>query len=205
MFLDALPGIHEFEDPRSETAGQISLLDLDVQTFHDYIHLLVPLLSEIIASWLNSLRSIADATDSSPPSSVTSSKIPTTAANQSRPRIRSRISNARRIQIPRLSTQLDDRIKRLRQIQTVELPASRRKIATTAAKLLAARGEAMERMIVLTERTKHGALSRATKAQADYLATVAECMSNKIEYVTHYTIWGWLNVMIGRSTNLSIG
>lgn len=44
----------------------------------------------------------------------------------------------------------------------------------------------MERMVVLLERTKYGSLSRGTKARADYLATVAECMSYKVQYVVPY-------------------
>ena len=69
-------------------------------------------------------------------------------------------------------------------MQASDLPASRVKIAVTAANLLNARGEAMERMIVLLERTKYGLLSRGMKARADYLATVAECMNYKVQYVT---------------------
>ncbi|GAM41755.1 hypothetical protein TCE0_042f15119 [Talaromyces pinophilus] len=104
------------------------------------------------------------------------------SANQSRPRIKSRLSiGSRKIQPPRLSIQVDERIKKVRQTQVSDLPASRNKVAVTAANLLAARGEAMERMIVLLERTKYGSLSRGTKARADYLATVAECMSYKVQ------------------------
>jgi hypothetical protein len=55
-------------------------------------------------------------------------------------------------------------------------------MAVTAAAVLAARAAVMERIVVLLERTKHGALSRATKAQAEHLATVAEGMEGKVRY-----------------------
>lgn len=194
MFLDAPPTLNESESAE-ETATQdvhTSLLNGDIQNFHDSIHIFAPLISETISSWLNSLRSVADAgslasTTSTNSNNPSSQRPNVPIANQSRSRIRSRLSltNSRKAQTPRLSTQLEERICRLREIQTAGLPASRQTMAVTAASLLALRGEAMERMVVLLERTKHGALSRGTKAQADYLATVAECMSNKVQYVTN--------------------
>jgi diphthamide biosynthesis protein 3 len=54
-------------------------------------------------------------------------------------------------------------------------------MAEAAAAVLVARAEIMERVVVLLERTKHGALSRATKAQAEHLATVAEGMDGKVQ------------------------
>jgi diphthamide biosynthesis protein 3 len=56
----------------------------------------------------------------------------------------------------------------------------RRQMAATVAAVLAARAELMERTIVLLERTKHGALARASKARAEHLATVAEGVERKI-------------------------
>lgn len=192
MFLDAPSGLNEYESGFLQDGQQeASLLNRDIQTFHDKtIHALMPPLSESITSWLNTLRSIAQVSASGPPTNTSSSSslsnIPTMAsANQSRPRIKSRLSiGGRKIQQPRLSLQVDERIQKLRQMQVSDLPASRNKVAVTAANLLAARGEAMERMIVLLERTKYGSLSRGTKARADYLATVAECMSYKVQYVS---------------------
>lgn len=194
MFLDAPSGLNEYEsnslqDRRQET----SLLDHDIQNFHDKtIHALMPPLSESITSWLSDLRSIAELGTPSAPTTNASSNIPTIAfANQSRPRMKSRLSiGAKKIQPPRLSIQVDERIAKLRQAQVSDLPASRNKVAVTAANLLSARSEAMERMIVLLERTKYGSLSRGTKARADYLASVAECMSYKVQYVVPLPYFG---------------
>ena len=47
-------------------------------------------------------------------------------------------------------------------------------MAVTAVNVLAARTKLMEQVIVLLERTKHGALARATRVQAEHLAMVAE-------------------------------
>jgi diphthamide biosynthesis protein 3 len=212
MFLDASPALNEYE-PRSlqNRQQEASLLNRDIQTFHDKtLHALMSPLSESITSWLNNLRSIAEVGASAPTtntSSSSSSNIPTMAsANQSRPRIKSRLSiGSRKIQPPRLSIQVDERIKKVRQTQVSDLPASRNKVAMTAANLLAARGEAMERMIVLLERTKYGSLSRGTKARADYLATVAECMNYKVQYVS-LSVFGamgesWL-IVLSRVTKL---
>ncbi|EED24457.1 conserved hypothetical protein [Talaromyces stipitatus ATCC 10500] len=183
MFLGAPSGLNEYESGSLvNDQREASLLKSDIETFHDKtIQVLIPLLSETLSSWLNSLRSIADMGNQSSTTTASSSNIPTIAANQSRSRIISRLSISKRIQTPRLSPQVEERIARIHQIQMLELPCSRNKVAVTAANLLATRGEAMERMIVLLERTKHGSLSRATKARADYLATVAECMNNKAQ------------------------
>lgn len=189
MYLDAPCGVNEYESHSlQDRLQEASLLNRDIQTFHDKtINALMLPLSESITSWLNNLRSISEIGTPSAPTTTnnTLSNIPTIAsANQSRPRIKSRLSiGAKRIQPPRLSIQVDERITKLRQMQVSDLPASRNKVAVTAANLLSSRGEAMERMVVLLERTKHGSLARGTKARADYLASVAECMSYKVQYV----------------------
>jgi diphthamide biosynthesis protein 3 len=192
MFLDASSGLNEYETgPVRNDQRETSLLNRDIQSFRDKaIHALMPSLSETFSSWLNSLRSVAEVGNSaSTANTSSSSNIPTIAANQSRSRIKSRLSiGAKKIQPPRLSTQVDERIAKIRQIQISDLPTARNKVAVTAANLLATRADAMERMIVLLERTKYGSLSRGTKARADYLATVAECMSYKVQYVVFLPI-----------------
>lgn len=55
-------------------------------------------------------------------------------------------------------------------------------MAATAAKVLAARTQILERTVVLLERVKHGTLARATKAKAEHLATVAEGVEGKLKY-----------------------
>ena len=64
-------------------------------------------------------------------------------------------------------------------------------MAVTAAGVLAARAKVIERTVVLLERTKHGVLSRATKAQADHLAIVAEGMNGKAQYVATFLELFW--------------
>lgn len=61
-------------------------------------------------------------------------------------------------------------------------------MAETAAAILVARAELMERVVVLLERTKHGVLSRATKAHAEHLATVAEGMDGKVQYAVLFPV-----------------
>lgn len=52
-----------------------------------------------------------------------------------------------------------------------------------AAMVLATRTQVLERTVVLLERAKHGAVSRAMKARAEHLATVAEGVEGKLRYV----------------------
>lgn len=96
-------------------------------------------------------------------------------------------SRSRALQQP-LSLRLSDRLRHLRVVQTSELPASRRQMAMTAATVLAARAELMERTVVLLERTKHGVLARASKAKAEHLATVAEGVEKKVRVVKLETL-----------------
>jgi diphthamide biosynthesis protein 3 len=85
--------------------------------------------------------------------------------------------------VPLLSEQLASRVRALRRIQLSELPAARREMATTAAGVVAVRAKVLERTVVILERAKHGALARATRAKADHLATVAQGIEGKLEYV----------------------
>lgn len=85
--------------------------------------------------------------------------------------------------VPPLASQLSDRVETLRRVQLFELPAARRDMAATAAALLAVQGLVLERTVVILERAKHGALARATKAKAEHLATVAQGVEGKLEYV----------------------
>lgn len=71
----------------------------------------------------------------------------------------------------------------LRHTQLSELPVARRKMAGTAAEVVAVRARVLERTVVTLERAKHGALARATKAKAEHLAVVAQGVEGKLEYV----------------------
>ncbi|CRG92263.1 putative protein AN1985 [Talaromyces islandicus] len=165
LFLDSASTAVSDEDAAS-------LLERDIEVFLNNTHILAAHISQNVTSDIEALRSIADeATNYS------------TADNQgNRPRKRIRPSSTARSNTqPQLSSQLADRTRQLRELQISTLPASRRQMAVTAAGVLAARAQVIERTVVLLERTKHGVLSRATKAQADHLATVAEGMNGKAQ------------------------
>lgn len=85
--------------------------------------------------------------------------------------------------VPPLSSQLQARMRVLRHTQLSELPVARRKMAGTAAEVVAVRARVLERTVVTLERAKHGALARATKAKAEHLAVVAQGVEGKLEYV----------------------
>jgi diphthamide biosynthesis protein 3 len=56
-------------------------------------------------------------------------------------------------------------------------------MVATAAKLMAVRAGILERMVVVLERAKHGALARAMRTRAEHLAVVAQGIEGKVEYV----------------------
>lgn len=67
-------------------------------------------------------------------------------------------------------------------------------MGATAMKLMAVRAGILERMVVILERAKHGALARALRAWAEHLAIVAQGIEGKVEYVftpsfLHYLWW----------------
>lgn len=78
---------------------------------------------------------------------------------------------------------ISERVRGLRAVQLSQLPAARREMACVAAMVLATRTQVLERTVVLLERAKHGAVSRAMKARAEHLATVAEGVEGKLRYV----------------------
>lgn len=170
-----------------------SLLERDIEMFLNNVHVLAAHISENVTSDIEALRSIADEAANS---------MVDNPSNRPRKRIRPSSSNnnnnnARRNttqQQPQLSSHLTDRTRQLRELQISTLPTARRQMAVTAAGVLAARAQVIERTVVLLERTKHGVLSRATKAQADHLATVAEGMNGKAQYVCSILEFGLIFV-----------
>lgn len=90
--------------------------------------------------------------------------------------------------VPPLSSQLQARVRVLRHTQLSELPVARRKMAATAAEVVAVRARVLERTVVTLERAKHGALARATKAKAEHLAVVAQGVEGKLEYVLPFRV-----------------
>lgn len=67
----------------------------------------------------------------------------------------------------------------------IELSSTRLQIATAASELHAQDREVLRKSIAILEQTIHGAVARGSKAQADYLSTVAEGMSKKLALQRH--------------------
>jgi diphthamide biosynthesis protein 3 len=101
--------------------------------------------------------------------------------------------------IPSLSAHLSKRLIALREAQLVTIPRAQQQVAETAARVLAAHTQVMERTVHILERTKHGALARAEKARAEHLAKVAEGMECKVKCVPDFLpvrFIGWTSELI---------
>ncbi|ODM23211.1 hypothetical protein SI65_00800 [Aspergillus cristatus] len=162
----------DIDDPGNsiESSEASSLLAPDIEAFYANIPILIPSFSNALTSAIDDLRAITD-TDSS---TAEPKEPPRT------PRVRTRQATTRSTQQALLNPRFGERLWQLRQAQLSELPTARRQMAATAAEVLAARAQVLERTVVLLERAKHGALSRATKAKAEHLATVAQGIEGKL-------------------------
>ena len=157
----------------------LSLLTPDLDAFYANVPVYITPLSNVLASAVDSLRTIADPDASTEPKGT--SKGPSRVSSQ----IRTRQTTARSSPSQTtLSPRLTERLHRLRHVQLSELPAARRQMAVVTAEVLAVRAQILERTVVLLERAKHGALARATKAKAEHLATVAEGIEGKLKFVS---------------------
>jgi len=152
-----------------ESSETSSLLASDIEAFYANIPTLIPSFSNALAFAVDDLCAITDS-DSTAESRDTS---------RTR-RVRTQQATTKSSQPVLLNPRFRERLRQLRQVQLSELPAARRQMAATAAKVLAARAQVLERTVVLLERAKHGALSRATKAKAEHLATVAQGIGGKL-------------------------
>lgn len=172
------------------TDNALSLLAPEIETFYKNLPSLSLHLSTLISDAIADLRAISN-TDTNPdlPNAQDASQNPSrmisTARVTSNHYIRSR-ERDRRVRtsmapVPHLASQLRERVRNLRRVQLSELPAARREMAATAAALLAVQTLVLERMVVILERAKHGALARATKAKAEHLATVSQGIEGKLE------------------------
>lgn len=150
-----------------------TLLAPDIEQFHSKLPIIVPYLARILSSTVHDLRSLANAGDRA--------ALSNTSAESSRSQIQAR-SRAKAARQTPLSSQLNERVQALRHIQLSELATARTKMAATAAEVLAMRAVILERTVTLLERTKHGALARATKAKAEHLNTVAHGVEGKLRY-----------------------
>ncbi|KAF7588071.1 hypothetical protein BBP40_006209 [Aspergillus hancockii] len=171
LYLDSSPSQLALDDDDHDGADALSLLAPDIDTFYSELPTLIPHFSTALSSALRDLRLIANAGDPSSSQSTEFSR-PCTSARQAMMRVP--VS---------LSSQLEDRLRNLRQKQLSELPAVRFRMAATAAEVLATRAAVLERTVMLLERAKHGALARATKAKAEHLLTVAQGVEGKLKYV----------------------
>lgn len=153
-------------DSTGQYEGTLSLLGPDIDTFTSNLPTTIPPFSRCLSSAVTTLQTVADAGS------------PTQPAAEPRSRLRARHSMPA---TPTLSSQLRERCRTLREMQLIELPASRSEMTQAVARVLAAQAQVLEETVVLLERTKHGALARATKAKADHLATVARGLDGKLK------------------------
>ena len=92
-----------------------------------------------------------------------------------------------RIKSPQQALDWRDMPSRIRDLQSsiakadADIAASRLEVVHEASDLHALYRKVMETSIRLLEQTLHGSVARSTKAKADYLATVAEGMSRKLQ------------------------
>ncbi|GES61794.1 zf-CSL-domain-containing protein [Aspergillus terreus] len=169
LYLDSSRSQLDLDNDARDDVDALSLLAPNIDAFYSDLPLLMPPFSRILSSLTHDLRLVADA-------GIATSNTTET----SRPRHRSRQSMAKFApQVP-LSSQLRERIQRLRETQLSDLPAARARMAATAAEVLAMRTAVLERTVTLLERAKHGALARATKAKAEHLAMVAQGVEGKL-------------------------
>ncbi|KLJ11077.1 hypothetical protein EMPG_13639 [Blastomyces silverae] len=170
-----------------ETSELLSLLAPDLKKFYSAIPSLIPSITAILSADLTHLKALANA---SPPINTTNNSSgnnnnnnnshndrhthhTTTASRtainrsnntQSRPSNRLRpLSLKPSLADISLPTQLSSRLRTLRTIQSHDLPTARTKMTVTAAAVLAAHAQVMERVIHILERTKHGVLARGWK------------------------------------------
>ncbi|KAJ5585529.1 uncharacterized protein N7459_005329 [Penicillium hispanicum] len=184
------PQDREESGPQQDDA--LSLLAPEIEAFYSQIPSIILPFSNTLSSAIHELRALAATNadsdinpDIAAPALVGSRSIPAPTRSSSnhhaRARARDRRVRTSMAPVPPLSSQLRDRVRALRRIQLSDLPAARQKMAATAAAVLAVRTLVLERTVVILERAKHGTLSRATKAKAEHLATVAQGIEGKLE------------------------
>ncbi|PKY05878.1 hypothetical protein P168DRAFT_289286 [Aspergillus campestris IBT 28561] len=173
LYLESSPTQLDSDvDPR-DGADALSLLGPDIDAFYADLPILMPSFANALSATVQDLRAIVNAGDSH-------ARAPPPPSETSRARARNRQSMIRAAAQAPLAPQISDRTRHVRRMQLSEIPASRARLATTAAEVLAAKAQVLERAVVLLERTKHGAVARATKAKAEHLAMVAEGVDGKL-------------------------
>ncbi|KAJ5432258.1 uncharacterized protein N7458_011414 [Penicillium daleae] len=155
----------------------LTLLAPTISSFYTQIPTLITPFSTLLANTLIILRALSATPDTEP----TQTPAPPSTNHQSRTRARDRRVRASLAPSPPLAAQLRKRVDALRAAQLSELPATRRDMASTAARVMAVRAAVLERVVVVLERAKHGALARGVRARAEHLAVVAQGIEGKVE------------------------
>ncbi|GLI77716.1 hypothetical protein PoHVEF18_006009 [Penicillium ochrochloron] len=156
----------------------LTLLAPTISSFYTHIPALITPFSSLLSNTLTILRALSVTPDTDTTSTIPA---PPGTNHQSRARARDRRVRTSLAPAPPLASQLRKRVDALCTTQLSELPAARRDMAATAAKLMSVRAAVLERMVVVLERAKHGTLARAVKARAEHLAVVAQGIEGKVE------------------------
>ncbi|KAI2708934.1 hypothetical protein CBS147333_3299 [Penicillium roqueforti] len=185
LYLETPSSAIEPTTPKPETELKkpdevLTLLAPDIEAFYANIPAFIQPLSKNISSAVQDLRALS-AVNTDPATAPDADASITHANHIARARARDRRVRTSMAPVPLLSSQLQARVRALRHTQLSELPVARRKMAATAAEVVAARARVLERTVVTLERAKHGALARATKAKAEHLAVLAQGVEGKLE------------------------
>ncbi|KGO69913.1 hypothetical protein PEX1_106740 [Penicillium expansum] len=186
LYLETPSSAIEPTTPKPETEYKkpdeaLTLLAPDIEAFYTNIPAFILPLSKSLSSAVQDLRALpAPNTDpaTAPDADVSA---PQHSNHNARARARDRRVRTSMAPVPSLSSQLQARVRALRHTQLSELRVARRKMAATAAEVVAVRARVLERTVMILERAKHGALARATKAKAEHLAVVAQGVEGKLE------------------------
>ncbi|KAJ5205854.1 hypothetical protein N7491_003522 [Penicillium cf. griseofulvum] len=174
------PTIPKPETDTKKSDEALTLLAPDIEAFYTNIPAFILPFSKALSSAIQDLRALSTA-NTDPATTDADTPAPQHSNHNARARARDRRVRTSMAPVPTLSSQLQARVRALRHTQLYELPVARRKMAATAAEVVAARARVLERTVVILERAKHGALARATKAKAEHLAVVAQGVEGKLE------------------------
>ncbi|EKV04888.1 zf-CSL-domain-containing protein [Penicillium digitatum] len=186
LYLETPSSAIEPTTPKPETEPKkpdeaLTLLAPDIEVFYKNIPAIITPLSKTISSAIQDLRALSTASTDPATALDADTSAPQHSNHNARAQARDRRVRTSMAPVPPLSSTLQARVRALRHTQLSELPVARRKMAATAAEVVAVRARVLERTVVTLERAKHGALARATKAKAEHLAVVAQGVEGKLE------------------------
>ncbi|KAG0160163.1 hypothetical protein PDIDSM_7690 [Penicillium digitatum] len=188
LYLETPSSAIEPTTPKPETEPKkpdeaLTLLAPDIEVFYKNIPAIITPLSKTISSAIQDLRALSTASTDPATALDADTSAPQHSNHNARAQARDRRVRTSMAPVPPLSSTLQARVRALRHTQLSELPVARRKMAATAAEVVAVRARVLERTVVTLERAKHGALARATKAKAEHLAVVAQGVEGKLEVI----------------------